>query len=899
MADIQVTTNQSVIEVTQNNGITVTTPEGQTIAVTVPNSSVEVTTTTDNITVLTNGTLVVEVTNTDRLVAGTNQVILNTNATMSFPNNAIDFGNQPADLKSSSYSELWYRNANPTPTAGQGIQTYVWSWENQAGIAVESVDNGYKEWYFNANGTTQFPGYTFPYADGSANQVLKTNGSGTLAWYSPSDANTTYTIDATTASGGANFNLVGSDSSTDTIKIASGTNITVSRTDANTITIDGSDLNTTYAISSASTTGGANLTLTGSDASTDSVAYLGSGATTVTSTDANTITIASTDTNTTYTQNASATSGGANLNLVGSDSTTDSIKLASGTNVTVTRTDADTVTFSSTDTNTTYTQNFSATSGGTNLNLVGSDSTTDTVKFANGTGVTVTRTDADTATIAIGQSVGTGDSPSFAGVTGGNITVGVATDQTITTTSGDLILDSNSGTISLNVPTITTDATTLALFNTTATTVNAFGAATTTNIGKNTGSSIINGVNRFTSPTIYGFTGGASTPSRGYMQSNGNTGSFASARNNIVMRTFPNIAATTARGGLIFENARGNETTPTAIVSGDFIGELSALGYATNGYTSDYILATPGTAYFTATETWANTGGPYPTAGTVTNAGTGYILALQPTATNLAAANAGRVNVLNINPQTFNSRSDAFTWSQGKSGSNQMMTLGSTGNLTINNATTGTTYFQTYKDSSNHVTASINQTRATSGNEFASAGWNTYRSTDGINYTPTLNGDVIGEFKFNGNANTSTSPGVPGSPGGNVVVAATENWTALANGTKMQFLAIKKGSLESIGVFTADPISSSFTSDSFTFKTAALSPASPVTLATVDSTSATFTVPVGFPVKTAAQWNAITGAVGQQVCVSNSAGGGNPNGMMAFWDTTHSRWSYIHDNTAV
>jgi hypothetical protein len=112
---------------------------------------------------------------------------------------------------------------------------------------------------------------------------------------------------------------------------------------------------------------------------------------------------------------------------------------------TVTSTDANTVTISSTDTNTTYTQNISSTTGGANLNLVGSDSTTDTVKFADGTGVTVSYTDANTATIAIGQSVGTGDSPSFAGGTFGNITVGVATDNTIasTDTNGNIILDPN------------------------------------------------------------------------------------------------------------------------------------------------------------------------------------------------------------------------------------------------------------------------------------------------------------------------------------------------------------------------------------------------------------------------------------------------------------------------
>jgi len=49
----------------------------------------------------------------------------------------------------------------------------------------------------------------------------------------------------------------------------------------------------------------------------------------------------------------------------------------------------------------------------------------------------------------------------------------------------------------------------------------------------------------------------------------------------------------------------------------------------------------------------------------------------------------------------------------------------------------------------------------------------------------------------------------------------------------------------------------------------------------------------------AAALNAITGSIGQMAAVSDSAGGSNPNGMLAFWDTTNARWSYIHDNTAV
>jgi hypothetical protein len=58
-------------------------------------------------------------------------------------------------------------------------------------------------------------------------------------------------------------------------------------------------------------------------------------------------------------------------------------------------------------------------------------------------------------------------------------------------------------------------------------------------------------------------------------------------------------------------------------------------------------------------------------------------------------------------------------------------------------------------------------------------------------------------------------------------------------------------------------------------------------------------LPIVLPNYTAVALRAITGAVGWMACVSNSAGGSNPNGMMAFWDTSNSRWSYIHDNSAV
>jgi hypothetical protein len=50
---------------------------------------------------------------------------------------------------------------------------------------------------------------------------------------------------------------------------------------------------------------------------------------------------------------------------------------------------------------------------------------------------------------------------------------------------------------------------------------------------------------------------------------------------------------------------------------------------------------------------------------------------------------------------------------------------------------------------------------------------------------------------------------------------------------------------------------------------------------------------------TEAALTAITGQIGWMAAVSDSAGGSHPNGMIAFWDTTNTRWSYIHDNSAV
>jgi hypothetical protein len=65
-----------------------------------------------------------------------------------------------------------------------GGNTYTWAYTGDSGFTVENRRSGSptKTWVFKPNGTTEFPNYTFPSADGAANQVLKTDGNGNLTW---------------------------------------------------------------------------------------------------------------------------------------------------------------------------------------------------------------------------------------------------------------------------------------------------------------------------------------------------------------------------------------------------------------------------------------------------------------------------------------------------------------------------------------------------------------------------------------------------------------------------------------------------------------------------------------------------------------------------------------------
>ena len=643
----------------------------------------------------------------------------------------------------------------------------------------------------------------------------------------------------------------------------------------------------------------------------------------------------------------------------------------------------------------------------------------------------------------------------------GNITVGIATDNTISTTSGNLEIDSATNQVNIqaltyidsdlivNNGTVKTNSGNVVLFNTTATVVDAFGAATTINMGAATGTTIINNDLDVKGGDITNSTGALAITSGGTntnitltpngtgdvvlsadtvqigdlntnaaLTTNGtgdlvlntnngtnsgqitilngasgnitvvpngtgnvvntfsNGGNLTNNRNYVlgairnattasngevftlgpsgtgfkgisldnsadtadgpitIMRSFTGgaVAGALTRGRLVFERARGTSASPTAIQSGDQIGSIEGTGYTTTGYLADTLAVQPAVFNYTATENWVSN----------TNLGTQAQLLLAPTATTIATG-ANLVSVIAANPQTFACRSDAYTWSNGKTGTTQRMALDVSGNLTVSgdltvtgndirnsggsgvinmstdnsttninttllslsNPTTVTSYTSASNlliNAGNPAAAGFNdrvsqlrvQTATTSSSEASTITFNTGKYNTGTNvFSATASGDYLGEFFFSGNYGTTSSFTTLG-PSVRFRATAAENFTATNSGGAFAINLDKIGGSTPYDAISIDSANASISSDIITLENN-----SGTDYAVLNSTSATFAQPVGLPVKTAAQWNAITGAAGRMVCVSNSAGGGNPNGMIAFWDTTNARWSYIHDNSAV
>lgn len=172
-------------------------------------------------------------------------------------------------------------------------------------------------------------------ADGTNGQVLTTDGAGaftftTVAAGGASDSFSTISV--------AGQSDVVADSATDTLTLVAGAGIAITTNATNdsiTIASTITDTNTTYGISAETATGGVNLRLTGSDAATDDVKLTAGTNVTLTRTSANEITIDAAG-GTGVASDSFKTITVAGQSDVVADSSTDTLTLVAGTNVTIT-----------------------------------------------------------------------------------------------------------------------------------------------------------------------------------------------------------------------------------------------------------------------------------------------------------------------------------------------------------------------------------------------------------------------------------------------------------------------------------------------------------------------------------------------------------------------------------
>lgn len=145
-----------------------------------------------------------------------------------------EFTTPVGDVASSDFTTLYNASGLTVPNAGAGAVSGNLNVGGNLTVQGTSLLIG----AVTLQSTLCLPNYCFPLPDGTTNQIIATDGSGNLYWTNVGSLpGATYTIQADTATGGANLTLADSAGGTDSVKFAGGTNVTVTRTDASTITI--------------------------------------------------------------------------------------------------------------------------------------------------------------------------------------------------------------------------------------------------------------------------------------------------------------------------------------------------------------------------------------------------------------------------------------------------------------------------------------------------------------------------------------------------------------------------------------------------------------------------------------------------------------------------------------
>ena len=213
-------------------------------------------------------------------------------------------------------------------------------------------------------------------------------------------SNTTYTINSVTSGSDAIIRLTGSDSSTDDVTLEAGSNVTITET-GDTITIASTDTNTqTESFKTISVSGQSDVV---ADSSTDTLTLAaGSNVTITTNASTDTITFAATDTNTTYTAGTGISLTGTTFALNAAIEDLTNVSSTSPTTGQVLKWDGSSWA-PGTDSAGAGASNSFETIAISGQSSVVADSATDTLTLVAGNNVTLT-TDASTDTITIASS---------------------------------------------------------------------------------------------------------------------------------------------------------------------------------------------------------------------------------------------------------------------------------------------------------------------------------------------------------------------------------------------------------------------------------------------------------------------------------------------------------------
>lgn len=152
--------------------------------------------------------------------------------------NLINLNNDKVELTGLSALTFGDGSLTYNSTTGQFTYTGPGTSQYRSAISVTATGGDGSLSYSSSTGVITYTGpgvsdYRAAFSAGTG--ITITNG---VIASTITDTNTTYGISAETVTGGVNLRLSGSNSSTDDVKFAQGSNITLTRTDANTITID-------------------------------------------------------------------------------------------------------------------------------------------------------------------------------------------------------------------------------------------------------------------------------------------------------------------------------------------------------------------------------------------------------------------------------------------------------------------------------------------------------------------------------------------------------------------------------------------------------------------------------------------------------------------------------------